>query len=131
VKLPKFTNASKYEEARKLFLEGIPLKDVSKAVGTCNATVYRWTEDLRVQLKEPAGDDRQMTKKATTKPDEHGSETVEAQLRKQIEVLTLENSKLSGQLRYQTMRAEAFDCLINIAEKRHNIDIRKKTGTKQ
>lgn len=38
---------------------------------------------------------------------------------------------LEAQLDYQTMRADAYDTMIDIAEKKFNILIRKKSGAKQ
>ncbi len=39
--------------------------------------------------------------------------------------------ELETQLEYEKLRSEAFDTMINIAEKKFNIPIRKKRGTKQ
>lgn len=45
--------------------------------------------------------------------------------------LQAEISRLKSQLAQASLRADAFDELINVAEKQFNISIRKKTGAKQ
>jgi hypothetical protein len=42
-----------------------------------------------------------------------------------------EIARLSKALSQQTMRADAFDEMINVAERQFNIQIRKKAGAKQ
>ena len=49
----------------------------------------------------------------------------------EVERLKNEIAILQGQLKYQQMRAEAYDTMIEIAEKKFKIEIRKKSGAKQ
>ena len=50
---------------------------------------------------------------------------------KELEDLQKKVADLEAQLDYQTMRADAYDTMIDIAEKKFNILIRKKSGAKQ
>ena len=48
-----------------------------------------------------------------------------------LEALQKKVADLEKQLKYQEMRADAYDTMIDIAEKKFNIPIRKKAGAKQ
>lgn len=48
-----------------------------------------------------------------------------------IEALKAELSRVRKELTYQTMRADAYDEMINIAERQFDVSIRKKAGAKQ
>ena len=49
----------------------------------------------------------------------------------ELEALQKKVADLEKQLKYQEMRADAYDTMIDIAEKKFNIPIRKKAGAKQ
>ena len=49
----------------------------------------------------------------------------------ELEALQKEVADLKKQLKYQEMRADAYDTMIDIAEKKFNSPIRKKAGAKQ
>ena len=49
----------------------------------------------------------------------------------ELEAIQKEVADLKKQLKYQEMRADAYDTMIDIAEKKFNIPIRKKAGAKQ
>jgi len=48
-----------------------------------------------------------------------------------IRELEAENKRLSKALELEKLRAEAYDTMIDLAEKTFNIPVRKKSGTKQ
>lgn len=50
---------------------------------------------------------------------------------KETESLTTELAKLKEELKYQRLRADAYDEMINVAEEQFDIKIRKKVGAKQ
>lgn len=54
--------------------------------------------------------------------------TAESEL---IRTLRKENARLKAQAAGESMRADAYEEMINIAERRFNIPIRKKRGAKQ
>ena len=49
----------------------------------------------------------------------------------QIRVLKAELKKARKEAELEKLRAHAYDTMINLAEERFNIPIRKKSGTKQ
>jgi cell division septum initiation protein DivIVA len=49
----------------------------------------------------------------------------------ELQALKKKVAELEKQLKYQEMRADAYDTMIDIAEKKFNIPIRKKAGAKQ
>ncbi len=49
----------------------------------------------------------------------------------ELDALKKKVAELEEQLKYQEMRADAYDTMIDIAEKKFNIPIRKKAGAKQ
>jgi transposase len=155
-------------KARKMYLAGMPVKHISDAIGVGRHAVSRWVSDLRVQSEESEKGDLQMTKKARNKGAAQSSAPVAAsfvecestpsvptgtelnpeyveQLLRELEATkhqlaktaaerdsnAAELVKTAAERDYQTMRADAYDYLIKIAEKRHNISIVKKIGTKQ
>ena len=48
-----------------------------------------------------------------------------------VKVLQAEIARLKKELAHESLRADAFNELINVAEKQFNISIRKKAGAKQ
>jgi transposase len=48
-----------------------------------------------------------------------------------VKALQMEVVRLQSQLKHEQLRAEAYDEMINVAETRFNIAIRKKAGAKQ
>lgn len=49
----------------------------------------------------------------------------------ELEALKAKVAELEKQLKYEKMKAEAYDTMIDIAEKKFSIPIRKKPGAKQ
>ena len=49
----------------------------------------------------------------------------------ELQALKKKVAELEKQLKYQEMRADAYDTMIDIAEKKFNIPIRKKAGARQ
>lgn len=47
------------------------------------------------------------------------------------DALRAEITRLKKELRYEKMRSEALDTMIDVAEEMFNIPVRKKAGTKQ
>ena len=48
-----------------------------------------------------------------------------------VKALQAEIARLKKELAHESLRADAFNELINVAEKQFNISIRKKAGAKQ
>lgn len=113
-----------YDRVIKLYQEeGLSYERISKIIPVSSDTVSNW---IRTFVAESQSSTR-MAK--TNHPQEvspvSGSESTD------IKVLQSEIARLKRQLAHETLRADAYDELINVAEKQFNILIRKKAGTKQ
>lgn len=113
-----------YDRVIKLYQEeGLSYERISKIIPVSSDTVSNW---IRTFVAESRSSPR-MAK--TIHPQEvspvSGSESAD------IKVLQSEIARLKRQLAHETLRADAYDELINVAEKQFNISIRKKAGTKQ
>ena len=113
-----------YNRVIKLYQEeGLSYERISKIIPVSSDTVSNW---IRTFVAESQSSTR-MAK--TIHPQEvspvSGSESAD------IKVLQSEIARLKRQLAHETLRADAYDELINVAEKQFNILIRKKAGTKQ
>jgi len=85
----------------------------------CNASLYRWISKFDIP-----------------KPDNDffkNQGIMSKEVRKSKSELDLESriKKLESELEYEKLRTEALSTMINIAEERFNIPIRKKSGTKR
>ena len=109
-----------YDEVIRLhFEEGYGEDRIAKILPIGHTTASRWIANFVAEN----GNVYPMKRKKTT--DKATANTDE------VELLKKEIAILQGQLKYQQMRADAFDTMINIAEKRFKIEIRKKSGAKQ
>ena len=59
------------------------------------------------------------------------SVSISSELPDDVKALKAEISRLQKELAHESLRADAYNEMINIAEKRFNIPIRKKSGAKQ
>ena len=64
-------------------------------------------------------------------PSENAMKSNQENHNEELESLQKKVADLEKQLKYQEMRADAYDTMIDIAEKKFNIPIRKKAGAKQ
>lgn len=101
---------------REHYLEGVSQKQLAKEFGVGQQTVSRI---IRTFASENDKSTLLMGKKTTT------SETEE------IKALRKEVLELKKQLYDETMRADFYDTMIDVAEEMFNIQIRKKAGTGQ
>ena len=53
------------------------------------------------------------------------------ELQQKVRFLERKNARLEKELELKDMKAEFFDIMINIAKKKYNIDIRKKSSPEQ
>ena len=96
---------------------------ISKILPIGHATVSRWISIFVAENKEKSF---QMKKgnpgKEVASPDTKVSD---------IESLQKEVIRLQAQLKHESLRADAYDEMINVAESKFNISIRKKAGAKR
>ena len=117
----------KKEAIREYLEEGRSYRELSQKYGVNRTTLNRWVlvhqgiHNLPRCQKQVSYDLQQKTlgKKSKQSVKENQSE-----LEKKIEVL-------EKQLEWEKLRSKSLDTLISVAERELNIDIRKKSGTKQ
>lgn len=112
-----------YDEAMRLhFKNHCTGEQISKILPVGKRTVLRWIAIFVSENGNKYPSPAKMKKK-----------NVKDELQESDELTRLraENACLHDQLKYERMRAEAFDMMIDIAERRFNIPIRKKPDAKQ
>ena len=113
-----------YDEVIRLHREyGYGECRTSKILPISHATVSRWIAIFESENKEKAVH----MKKQKPHPDVSTSATGTAD----IKALQREVNRLQGQLKQASLRADAYEEMINVAESKFNIAIRKKAGVKR
>lgn len=96
---------------------------ISRMVPVSENTIGRWIANFVAENGNSTAMKKVRTIQSVQVPAHKENEDV-AELRTKV-------SELEEQLKYQEMRADAYDLMIDIAEKKFNIPIRKKAGVKQ
>ena len=118
-----------YEKAMKLYFEeGMCGTNICKVLPISRAILYKWIAIFVEQNPQVASMKRVKEAKNAPKP---FPEVREEELPKTVLELQSELKKLRAQLNKAEIKAEAYDELINVAEAKFNIQIRKKAGAKQ
>lgn len=113
-----------YDRVIRLYQEeGLSYERISKIIPVSSDTVSNW---IRTFVGENQSSAR-MAKTNYPQPASLASSSESAD----VKVLQAEIARLKKQLAHETLRADAYDELINVAEKQFNISIRKKAGAKQ
>ncbi|MBR6439386.1 MAG: helix-turn-helix domain-containing protein [Bacteroidales bacterium] len=113
--------AKKAIELRSL---GLPLRSISKKIGLSKSTVWRM---LRTFDPENGYGVEDMEEKDRSDK----SKSREQQLVEEIARLKAELKETRKELDLQNLRADVLDEMINIAERKFEIKIRKKSGVKR
>ena len=113
--------AKKAVELRSL---GLPLRSISKKIGLSKSTVWRM---LRTFDPENGYGVEDMEEKDRSDK----SKSREQQLVEEIARLKAELKETRKELDLQNLRADVLDEMINIAERKFEIKIRKKSGVKR
>lgn len=113
--------AKKAVELRSL---GLPLRSISKKIGLSKSTVWRM---LRTFDPENGYEVEDMEEKDRSDK----SKSREQQLVEEIARLKAELKETRKELDLQNLRADVLDEMINIAERKFEIKIRKKSGVKR
>jgi transposase len=119
-----------FKEVIRLHYEyGYGESRISKILPIGHATVSRWIAIFAAENAEksiPMKRARTKSKLPTaTEPPPNMSESTD------IKVLQAEVVRLKSQLKSAQMRADAYDEMINVAESKFHLPIRKKVGAKQ
>lgn len=118
-----------YEKAMKLYFEeGMPGPHICRVLPISRTILYKWIAIFVEENPQVASMKRVKESGNAQKP---SSEVQEDELPKDIMELQSELKKLRAQLNRAEIKAEAYDELINVAEAKFNIQIRKKAGAKQ
>ena len=105
----------------ELHQSGMGHSRISKIIPVPEETIRRW---IRKFATNTASGSNQM--KSST-PKQQSS----ANVTEDFKALQRRNKELEAQLKRETLRADFYDEMINVAEAKFNIPIRKKAGAKQ
>jgi transposase len=115
------------------FEEGMDYRSISEILPVSFASIGYWIRNFAKEYKS-----KPEIMEAISKIDE--TSRVESGKAKGIgntcssedtDTLAAELARLKEELKYQRLRADAYDEMINVAEEQFNIKIRKKVGAKQ
>ena len=124
-----FQNKSKkrdlyYDRVIHLYYdEGLGNKKISNILPVNPSTVTTWIRNFALEHPEMI----RKCMKRTPPP----VEIKKSEMPDDVQSLKAEISRLKRELADANLRADAFNEMINVAEERFNIPIRKKTGAKQ
>lgn len=109
-----------YGKVIALYQKGYDSRTISKSVPVCRQTVLNWIAIFAEQNKDVA--------KMKSPKSSHPSPAQDPQ-----DVKSLQNriKELEAQLKHANLRADFYDEMINVAEAKFNIPIRKKAGAKR
>ena len=122
----KFTSKKRnqyYKEVIRLHQEGLGYMRISHIIPVSEATIANWIRNF-VKEKSSTVCMSKSHQAQITSP-ESASESTD------VRFLRSEIARLKRQLAQESLRADAYNELINVAEKQFNIPIRKKAGAKQ
>ena len=119
-----------YDVAMDLYFhKGLGATQIIKQIPISRAGLYKWIAKFAVEngLKEPTDMSKNTAKgqPESTLPESQSSSTDD------VQVLRARIDELEKQLRYEKMRAEAYNTMIDLAEDTFKVPIRKKSGAKR
>lgn len=118
-----------YEKAMRLYFEeGMCGTHICKVLPISRAILYKWTAIFVEENPQVASTKRV---KAVNNASAQSPEIQQEDLLRDVQELQAELKKLRAQLNKAEIKAEAYDELINVAEAKFNIQIRKKAGAKR
>ena len=118
-----------YEKAMRLYFEeGMCGTHICKVIPISRSILYKW---IAIFVEENPQVASMKRVKAVKKAPAQSPEIRQEDLPRDVQELQTELKKLRAQLNKAEIKAEAYDELINVAEAKFNIQIRKKAGAKQ
>lgn len=109
----------------ELASSGMSVKEIVSLFPVSSKTVYRW---ISIFADATPQTPLQMDKKKKTSPMPATDPSVQET---DVEMLRARIRELESQLTMAEIKAEAYDEMINVAESKFNIQIRKKAGAKR
>ena len=114
-----------FKEVIKLHYEkGYGEDRISRILPIGHATVSRWIAIFTAENNAKAVPMLKTKIKLKTQP------TATCQEINDVKVLQAEVARLQAELQHERFRADAYDEMINVAESKFNVSIRKKAGAK-
>jgi hypothetical protein len=111
---------------------GHSANSISRILPVNHVTVSRWIRIFEAENgKAPVQMSRSKSKSTLQEPSAAGDTQVNIPPADDIEALRSEVARLQKQLDYERMRADAYDEMINVAEAKFKIPVRKKAGAKR
>jgi hypothetical protein len=107
------------------FGKGLSYHRIGRIIPLSEVSIRRWCINFASSNKMKTG----IMEKEESKTKLFTSGTTDQE--KDIKSLQAEIKRLEKELKHEKMRADAYDMMIEIAEARFNIPIRKKSGAKQ
>lgn len=102
---------------------------IEKIIPVSNHTISRWIRNFVAE--NPSYKSRHMKLLEEKRKKKAVQESVDSPVPSDMNSLKAEVARLRKALKDESMRADLYDEMINVAEKQFSISIRKKAGTKQ
>lgn len=116
-----------FDAAVNLYRQGYSYRDIAKEIGVAKSAIHRWitifAEESHIMKKD---DDSPKARRAIGK-----QAPIDAPTKDYMETDSEKIARLEKELKEAKMRADLYNEIINVAEQKFNIQIRKKAGTKQ
>jgi hypothetical protein len=115
------------------FEEGMDYRSISEVLPVSFASIGYWIRNFAKEHKSKTKIMEAISNLDESCRDESGKAkgNANAGSSKDTDSLETELASLKEELKYQRLRADAYDEMINVAEEQFNIKIRKKVGAKQ
>lgn len=130
----------KMPKARLLYEEGLSVGRIAKNLSMSRATVYRWIANFAEENKNSMSAKKESTKRYISIAQEkkeraiqtkQGNAGTQSPVSIELESAEEKIARLEKELRDAQLRADFYDEMINVAEKKFDIQIRKKAGARQ
>ena len=118
-----------YDEVIRLHYElGYGENQIAEILPIGHSTAWRW---IRKFAAENKGKTPAMARTKKPKKEETASKATSIEAEEDILALKAELSAMKAKLKQAEMRADLYDEMINVAEKKFKVEIRKKAGAKR
>lgn len=123
----RFSKTFKIEVATRYLRGECSYRSLAKELGVGKTQIFNWVHNFAEEINATPAEEM---KKSPVQPNKHENTTGHTST-DELEALRHELEQTRKELAYERMRATAYDRMIEIAENRWNIEIRKKAGAKQ
>ena len=121
-----------YDKAIDLYVrEGLSYRQIAKILPVSKTTIMRWIAIFAEENPHAQRMVKLTTNVKTRKVESVQTEPSSAKMPEDVQSLQEEVLRLRAQLEKAEIKAEAYEELINVAESKFKISIRKKAGAKQ